>query len=60
MPPVATVGDSGTLSLTGASDDSGMGEGNIHQSEDIIFIWFISHDARARSFLGRIGMVVRF
>ena len=59
MPPVATVGDSNTLSLSEAGVESGMGEGNIHQLEDLILDRFLSRDARARSCLGRIGKGAR-
>ena len=45
MPPVATVGDSGTLHLSRGSGDSGMGGGEIHQSEDLILAWFLIQDA---------------
>ena len=57
LPPmtlVATVRDSGTLSLFGAGGDCGMGEGGIHQLEDLILDRFLRRDARARSCLGRI------
>ena len=30
IPPMATVGDSGTFYFSGAGDDSGMGGGDIH------------------------------
>ena len=55
MPPVATVIDSSMLSLSRAGEDSGMGEGDIHQSEDLILDRFLIRDSCARSFLGRIG-----
>ena len=56
MPTVATVGDSGKLSLAGTAGDIGMGGGvgEIYQLEDIILSRFLSQDAYAMSFLGRI------
>ena len=59
MPAVATVIDSGTLSLSGTGGDSVMGGGNIHQSEDLILTQFLSWEARARSCLGRFGTGAR-
>ena len=55
MPLMATVRYSVTLSLSGAGGDSGMWGGDIHQLEDLILTRFLSRDACARSFLGKIG-----
>ena len=49
MPLVATVRDSGKLSLDGAVEDSGIGEGIIRQSEDIILARLMSPDSRVSS-----------
>ena len=60
MSPVATFIDSGMSSLSQADGDSGVGGGNIHQSEDLILALFLSRDSCASSCLGRSGMGVRF
>ena len=55
MSPVATVRDSGMVSLSEVGGDSWIGGGNIHQLEDLVLVWFLSWYARTRSCLGRIG-----
>ena len=60
MPPVATVVDSGMCLFPGQLGIAGWeGGGDIHQSEDIIFVRFLSQDARTSSCLGRIRMGAR-
>ena len=60
MPPVATAGDSGKLSLYVAGGYIGIGGGGgVHQSRYLILSRFLSWDARARTCLGRIGTVTR-
>ena len=51
MPPMNTVGYSGTFSLAGAVGGGGMkvgGRGGFHQLEDLIIDRFLSQDARAQ------------
>ena len=59
MPTVATVGDSGTLSLSRMRGGSEMGGGNINLLNHVIIPRFLVWDARARSCLGRIGTGAR-
>ena len=60
MPPIATVGDSGTFYLAGLGRDGGMwGGGDFHQQEYLIIARFLSRYARERSCLGSIGTGAR-
>ena len=57
--PVDNFRDYGTLYLSRAGGDSGIGRGDIHQSEDLILARLLSQDYRIKIFLGSIGTGAR-
>ena len=47
---------SGKFSFSSVGEGGGIGGGNVHQSEDLILIRFISQDSRVRIFFEKISM----